>query len=128
MKWVRARDGIISGVCKGLARNFDIPVGVFRLIWIVSLLFFGAGLWLYLVLAVSLPREDKLTTALDPALLGVCARIAVKTDVEVGVVRFLAICLALLSFGATIVGYVVLYFVMDQKKLTSRAQPPHESR
>lgn len=115
MKWVRAQDGVIFGVCKGLAKAFDVPVGLFRLIWIASVLFLGAGLWLYLLLAVSLPREDKAVQALDPVLLGVCSRIAVKTQVEVGVVRFLAICLALMSMGATIVGYVVLYFVIDQQ-------------
>lgn len=120
MKWVRAKDGVIFGICKGLARTFEVPVGVFRLLWLVSLLFFGAGLWLYLILAVSLPREDKAVQALDPVVLGVCTKIALRTQVEVGVVRFLTILLALMSFGATLVGYIVLYFVMDQKKLRSR--------
>ncbi|MGE0526606.1 MAG: PspC domain-containing protein [Bdellovibrionales bacterium] len=115
MKWVRARDGVIFGVCKGLARALDIPVGLFRLIWIASLIFLGAGFWLYLMLAVSLPREDKQIEALDPWILGVCARISLRTNVEVGIVRFLTICLSLLSLGATVVGYVVLYFVLDNK-------------
>ena len=93
-------------------------------VWILSVLFFGAGLWLYLLLAISLPREDKVVEALNPVMLGVCSRIAVKTQVEVGVVRFLAICLALMSMGATLVGYVVLYFVMDQQKSqTSESKP-----
>jgi len=124
MKWVRAQDGVIFGVCKGLAKTFDIQVGVFRLLWICSLLFFGAGLWLYLLLAVSLPREDKTVQALEPVILGVCSKIAVKTEVEVGVVRFLAITLGLMSMGATLVGYIVLYFVLDQKKSqTSDSKP-----
>lgn len=116
MKWVRSQDGVFFGVCKGLAKTFEVPVGVFRLIWVLSVLFFGAGLWLYLLLAISLPREDKAVEALNPVVLGVCSKIAVKTDVEVGVVRFLTICLSLMSMGATLVGYIVLYFVMDQKK------------
>src|SRR5688572_25673499 len=107
MKWVRAKDGTIFGVCKGLAKAFDIPVGLFRLLWVLSVLFLGAGLWLYILLAISLPREDKVVQALDSMILGVCARIAVKTEVEVGVVRFLAICLSLMSMGATLVGYIV---------------------
>lgn len=113
MKWVRAQDGVIFGVCKGMAKALDVPVGMVRLMWILSLVFFGAGLWLYLLLAVSLPREDKLVQALDPVILGVCAKIAVKTQIEVGLARFLAICLALMSMGATLVGYIVLYFVLD---------------
>ncbi len=124
MKWVRAQDGVIFGVCKGLARAFDIPVGVFRLLWVLSVLFMGAGIWLYLLLAASLPREDKLVQALDAKILGVCARIAVKTQVEVGVVRFLAISLALMSMGATVVGYIVLYFVIDQNKSQASETKP----
>ncbi len=114
MKWVRARDGVIAGVCKGVARNLDIPVGVLRLVWLVGVLFFGAGLWLYIMLAISLPREDRVVQALNPMLLGVCSRIALRTHIEIGVVRFLTISLAFLSFGATVVGYIVLYFVLDQ--------------
>jgi phage shock protein PspC (stress-responsive transcriptional regulator) len=115
MKWVRAKDGMLFGVCKGLARTFDVPVGLFRLAWLLSILFLGAGLGLYLLLAICLPREDKTVEALDARLLGVCAKIALRTDVEVGVVRFLATALLLLSFGACVVGYIVLYFVMDDQ-------------
>jgi len=121
MKWVRAKDGAIFGVCKGLARTLDIPVGVFRLVWILSILFFGAGIGLYLMLAISLPREDKAIEALDPWLLGVCAKIALRTDVEVGVVRFLTISFALMSMGAAVLGYVILYFIMDDTK-TQRSE------
>ena len=117
MKWVRAQDGAIFGVCKGLARAFEIPVGLFRLLWILSILFFGAGFWLYLLLAISLPREDKAVQAREPVLLGVCSKIAVRSQVEIGVVRFLTICLSLLSLGATVVGYVILYFVLAEKKV-----------
>ena len=116
MKWVRAKDGAIFGVCKGLAKELEIPVGLFRVIWIVSLLFFGAGAGLYLILAISLPREDKLDKAMEPRFLGVCAKIAQRLDIEVGIVRFLAICLGIFSMGATVVGYLVLYFIMDDKK------------
>lgn len=116
MKWTRAQDGVFFGVCKGLARTFDVPVGMFRLIWILSVLFFGTGLLLYFMLAVSLPREDKTYQALDAWLLGVCSKVSLRTDLEVGVVRFLALCLAFLSLGASVVGYIVLYFVLDEKK------------
>jgi phage shock protein C len=121
MKWVRAKDGAIFGVCKGLARTFDIPVGAFRLIWLVSVLFLGAGLGLYLLLAITLPREDKTTEALEPWILGVCSKISRRVNVEVGMVRFLTVCLSLLSFGATIVGYIVIYFVLDDDKKLQRS-------
>ena len=57
-------------------------------------------------------RSDKLAYAHDKRFLGVCARISERTDLEVGVVRTLAVLLGLASMGATIVGYLVLYFVM----------------
>lgn len=114
MKWVRSRDGALFGVCKGIANTLGISVGVFRLLWVFSVLFFGVGIALYLMLAISLPREDKAVQALEPWILGVCSRISLRTNLEVGIVRFLAISLAFLSFGATIVGYLILYFVMDE--------------
>ncbi|MBX3020849.1 MAG: PspC domain-containing protein [Bdellovibrionales bacterium] len=124
MKWVRAKDGAIFGVCKGLARTLDIPVGLFRLLWLISILFLGTGLALYLLLAIALPREDKVVQALNPRLLGVCAKVALRTDVEVGIIRFLALCLMFLSLGATLVGYVVLYFILDNKKSQSSDNKP----
>lgn len=128
MKWVRASDGAIFGVCKGLAKTLDIPVGLFRLIWICSVLFLGAGVLLYLMLAISLPREDKQVQALEPWLLGVCSKISLKTDLEVGIVRFLAISLSLLSMGATIVGYIILYFVLDKNpSYSSESKPSNPS-
>lgn len=124
MKWVRAKDGAIFGVCKGVAHALDIPVGICRLMWIISILFMGAGFWLYFLLAITLPREDKVVQALEPWVLGVCSKIALRTQMEIGVVRFLAVCLALLSMGASIVGYIVLYFVLEEKKSqTSESRP-----
>lgn len=124
MKWVRAKDGAIFGVCKGLARTLDIPVGIFRLFWLISILFLGAGLGLYLLLAICLPREDKQAEALDARILGVCAKIAVRTEMEVGIVRFLAVCIMFMSLGATLVGYIVLYFILDDKKIQSSESKP----
>lgn len=124
MKWVRASDGAIFGVCKGVARALDIPVGVVRLLWILSVLFLGAGVLFYLMLAISLPREDKTVQALEPWILGVCSKIALRSNLEVGIVRFLTICVALLSMGATVVGYVVLYFVLDDNTQRSSDNKP----
>jgi phage shock protein C len=113
LKWVRSSNGAICGVCKGLANTLGISVGVFRLLWICSVLFFGMGIPLYFMLAISLPREDRIAQAIEPWILGVCSKVALRTDLEIGIVRFLTIALALMSFGATLVGYFVMYFVMD---------------
>lgn len=127
MKWVRAQDGAIFGVCKGIARALDISVGLVRVLWILSVLFFGAGIWLYLILAISFPRADKSGQALEPYLLGVCSKIAMRTNLEVGIVRFLTISLALMSFGATIIGYIILYFVLDRNVERTAMAQAHSS-
>jgi phage shock protein PspC (stress-responsive transcriptional regulator) len=113
-RWVRSPDGLVAGVCEGLSRRLDIDPWILRLLWLGTVLFFGTGLFLYIVLAIALPREDRLAEASGKRVLGVCGRIARVTGLEVGVVRTLAILLAVASFGATIVGYLVLHFVMDE--------------
>lgn len=123
LKWTRSADGAIFGVCKGVARTLDLPVGVLRLIWIASILMFGAGLWLYLALAIALPREDKIEKAKGSMILGVCSKISKRVDLEIGVVRFLAICLTFIGLGTTLIGYIVLYFVLDDKPTASAISP-----
>ncbi len=39
----RSRNGIIFGVCRGLAKHLDVPVGVVRLLFVIG--FFCTGLW-----------------------------------------------------------------------------------
>lgn len=62
--WLRRpEEGMIAGVCAGLAERFDISVTVIRLAFVIAfLLGFGTALVLYVVLWVVMPRED-------PALL-----------------------------------------------------------
>ncbi len=115
LKWVKARDGALLGVCKGVARALDVPIGLMRFLWILAVLFCGVGVGLYILLAISLPSEGKESEALKPLFLGVCAKIAQRSNLEVGIVRFLCLCLFLLSLGSTLVGYLVLYFVFDGK-------------
>lgn len=124
MRWVRAKDGALFGVCKGLARALDVPIGMFRLLWLISVLFLGAGIGLYLLLAFCLPREDKAAEAEKARVLGVCARIARRTNMEVGIARVLALCLLFLSLGSTLVGYIVLYFILDETPATSVSNSP----
>lgn len=114
-RWVRAQDGAIFGVCKGFARALNLPVGMVRLGWIACILLGGAGIGLYLLLAISLPREDKVYQALKPRLLGVCANVARRAEMEVGIVRFAFLVLLLGSLGLTAVIYIIGYlFLKDE--------------
>ncbi|MNT47336.1 DNA-binding transcriptional activator PspC [compost metagenome] len=109
-RWTRAQDGAIAGVCKGLSNTLEIETWIIRVIWLVAVLWFGTGIVLYLILAVCLPRVDKLDHALDSKVLGVCARIARRYHFEVGVVRVAAVLLALTTFGAALLLYILGYF------------------
>lgn len=55
----RARDGVLLGVCLGLARHFDLPVNILRVV--VVILFLITGIWpvglLYLIAAMIMRVE-----------------------------------------------------------------------
>lgn len=111
-RWVRAKDGALAGVCKGLAQAFGIETWIMRVIWLIAFLWYGTGAFLYLILAICLPRVDRLDQAHDRKVLGVCARISLRYGVEVGLVRLAAVLLALTTFGFAILAYGICYFVI----------------
>ncbi len=48
---------ILCGVCGGIAEYFGIDPTLVRLVWAGMCLLFGAGILLYIVAAVLMPRE-----------------------------------------------------------------------
>lgn len=119
-KWVRSQNGVIFGVCQGLGERFDLAPWLLRLILIGVVFVFGTGILVYFVLSAALPREDRLQFASDKRILGVCARLAEHFDIDVGLTRAAAIFLGIASFGATLVGYVVLYFLIPERPSAAR--------
>ncbi len=111
-KWVRAQDGILGGVCLGLSRQFDLNPWLVRILLLCSVFFFGSGIVLYIACLVSFPRSDRMDKAHDKMILGVCARIGKRGDVEVGLARLIALFLLGSTMGAAIIGYIVLHFVL----------------
>ncbi len=112
LRWVRASDGALAGVCKGLSPVLGIEAWILRCIWLIAALWFGTGVFLYLLLAISLPRVDRLDHALDRKVLGVCARISKRTRNEVGLIRFGALFLFLITAGTAILLYGLAYFII----------------
>lgn len=47
----------IFGVCSGIANYFDCDPTIVRILFLVLLLGYGAGLWLYLIAAIVMPNE-----------------------------------------------------------------------
>ncbi len=122
--WVRSSHGVIAGVCQGLGEHLGIEPWILRVVWVLSLLLFGAGLWLYLIFTLCLPRDDRWEAAQGKMIMGVCSRIAKRGDVEVGIARLGAVILLLFSGGTAIVGYLVLYFLLpDPDRANNPNQP-----
>lgn len=119
LRFYRSNKGYLAGVCKGLADSFGWDPLFIRLIWLGALFFYGVGLLMYLILAVSLPRQDELHKAFDRRVLGVCGKISQKMRWEVGLVRAAAIFLAFASIGFAVLAYLVLHFSFDEERTSS---------
>ncbi len=111
-RFTRSSTGILGGVCKALAQHFDVDVLWMRVGFLVGFLFFGVGCGLYLLLLVSLPREDHADRAYEPRILGVCARLALRLKTDVGLTRAVSIIFLFATFGATFLLYLALYFIL----------------
>ena len=115
LRWVRSNSGWLAGVCAGLGQSFSISPLILRVLWIFSILAFGTGVFVYILLIFALPKEDQVHLAQNEKLLGVCTRLSNKLHIEVGLVRFAALLLLFASFGLTIILYFVLYFVLSDQ-------------
>lgn len=114
LQWVRADDGIIGGVCLQLARQISADPWVVRLIWLAASVFLGIGFGVYLLCLLALPRTDKLEKAYDKKILGVCARLARRGNVEVGLVRLMALMVLVSTAGLALIAYFLLHLVLPQ--------------
>ena len=113
-QWSRSHDGILAGVCRGIAERFEVDVMLVRMAWIFSILFFGAGLGVYIVLALGLPRQDKLSEAYNFRIIGVCSRFARRFDLDVGLTRVGFLTLLIVSGGVVFLVYLLLYFILPK--------------
>ena len=51
-------DKKISGVCGGIAEYFGVDSTLIRLLWVVSVIFAGVGVLLYIICALVVPERD----------------------------------------------------------------------
>lgn len=111
-KWIRSEKGWVAGVCQGLGERFDIAPGILRALWLLSILFLGIGLVFYFICAFCLPVEGKEESANEAKILGVCGRLSEKFDMDVGLLRILAVIIGLGSMGTTVLAYIILHFLV----------------
>jgi phage shock protein C len=50
-------DRVFGGVCGGLGNSTDLPAWAWRVIFCLTLLYFGAGLLIYVLLWIFLPQD-----------------------------------------------------------------------
>lgn len=51
-------DVMLAGVCGGLAEFLGIDPTIVRLIWAVLSFSAGMGIWLYIIAAIIIPKDD----------------------------------------------------------------------
>lgn len=57
-KLYRIRGGkMISGVCGGIAKYFDVSPKVIRILWLVFFAIYGSGLVAYILFSIFVPKE-----------------------------------------------------------------------
>lgn len=55
----RSRDGIIAGVCGGLAEFFGLDVSLIRIATLLLILFGGLSVWVYIILWLIVPKAPQ---------------------------------------------------------------------
>lgn len=107
--WVRSEKGLLAGICQSVAEKLKTEPWIIRLMFLFSVLFFGTGLLIYLYLWIALPRRDRLDLARGRKILGVCAKISLRSGHEVGLVRLAALLIATVTFGTTFLVYMLIW-------------------
>ena len=123
------REKIIAGVCGGLSESFKIPVSFIRASFIISIIFNGMGIFMYLALMIILPKLDekivdveimeddeidivgkpykKIRRSNDSRMIaGVCSGLANYLNTDVSLIRLIFLAM---SFAGGI--GTVLYFI-----------------
>jgi len=120
--------GKIAGVCSGLSEYLDVDVSLIRLIWVIFAIFGGAGIFIYIIAALIIPRkpeneveivvndeDDKhLTRDMDNAVIfGVCSGIARHFNMDISIVRIIFLLMGL-YFASGIFLYLVLALILPK--------------
>lgn len=56
--FMRSSNGMLGGVCEGIANYFSIDPTLVRVAWVVGSWFYGIGVLLYIVLWLITPCDD----------------------------------------------------------------------
>jgi len=118
----------LSGVCSGLAYYLNLDASLVRFAFVVSLFFFGTGVFAYFILWIFVPKAtgaqaeaiknyefnnpNKLFRIKETkAIGGVCSGLAVHFGIEIWAVR-LAFFIGIFVFGFSILGYFLAWLII----------------
>jgi phage shock protein PspC (stress-responsive transcriptional regulator) len=115
-------NGVIAGVCSGLADYLGVDVVLVRLLWVVLSIFPGAiigGVIVYLAAwliipegsaSAEVPNSSRLTrSATDKKVAGICGGLAEYFGVDATPIRLLWVVLSI--FCGAVIGGVIAYLV-----------------
>lgn len=124
-------DKMILGICGGIAESFGMNSNLVRLIFVASFFAGSAGLWIYLILAVILPRKtadeqiidvepetegNKIYRLWDHRMLGgVCAGIARYFGWDVTLVRLIFVGMSFVG-GIGVLLYLFFWFLFPNEE------------
>lgn len=54
----RSNNGMIGGVCAGLAEYLNLDPTIVRIVWVLMVLFVGFGILLYVILWLVMPKQQ----------------------------------------------------------------------
>src|SRR4051812_49198094 len=111
----------IAGVCAGLAEYFDLDPLLFRLLFVISIFFGGAGLLIYVLLWVLVPEKPGADgqprparrlhlSASDRKIAGVCGGLGEWLEIDPVFIRVAFVLLAL-ACGLGVVLYVLFWML-----------------
>jgi len=117
-------DRKLGGVCAGLAAYLDMDVAIVRVLTAISVLFYGVGLFGYLVAWMVIPEGDPVAAGASPApsrrlhrsvtdrrIGGVCGGVAEFLEADPTIIRLIW-ALSFFVFGAGGILYLLLWFVL----------------
>ncbi len=58
-KLYRSRDGVVAGVCGGLAEYFGLKPSMLRLVTLILILAGGLSLWVYIIMWLIMPKAPR---------------------------------------------------------------------
>lgn len=108
----------VLGVCGGFGKYFNIDPSFVRVIFLTCLLALSLGLWIYLICALIMPKEEEgnadntdnvkkiYRSKKNSVLFGVCGGISNYFDIDVVIVRLTLVLLFLLA------GYGLLFYIV----------------